>query len=295
MVTKPFKSGGIEMTKPIADISLRQAAIIGGVAYLIMTVVALFANFFIRSSLIVWGDAATTANNIIDSESLFRIGIASFAVMLVCDVLVAWALFVFLKPVNKSLSILTAWFRLVYTSIHGIALVGLVLALLLLTSADYSTVFETGQLNALALLFLNGHEHGWIIGEVFFGFHLFLLGYLVYRSDYIPRILGAFLIVGGLAYLTNDFANFLLANYADYEAALIMVVAVPSMIGELGLAVWLLVKGRKVQLREGEGQGGEDGPGGGAGRLASYEPQGGKEVLDENKEKPKAYISNDIE
>ncbi len=247
------------MTNCESDVSLRQAAIIGGIAYLVMTVCAIIAEFSARSSLIDWGDAAATANNIADSEMLFRVGIACFAIVLLCDVIVAWALYVFLKPVNKSISLLTAWFRVVYTSIHGAALVGLVLALLLLTSADYSSVFEPGQLNALALLLLNGHDQGWLIGEVFFGTHLLLLGYLIFRSDYVPRILGVLLMIGGAAYLGNSFVEFLVADSADFESALLIAVAVPSAIGEFGLAVWLLVRGGKSQPQDGGGQRSEGG------------------------------------
>ena len=241
------------MTNRIADISLRKAAIVAGFGLLIMLIPAVFANFFVLQSLIVLGDAATTANNIMANELSFRIGICSFIIVIILDVVVAWALYVLLKSVNKSLSLLAAWFRLVYAAIFGIALANLFSVLPLLNGADYLTVFETNQLHAQVMLFLNAFDYGWSIGGVFFGLHLLFLGYLVFKSGYIlfksgyiPRILGVFLIVGGLAYLINEFANFLLANYADYEAILLMAVAVPSMIGEIGLAVWLLIKGVKV-------------------------------------------------
>lgn len=271
-----------------SDISLRQAAIIGGIAYLIMWVCAAFAEFSARSSLIEWGDAAATANNIMDSEALFRAGIACFAIVLLCDVIVAWALYVFLTPVNKSFSLLTAWFRVVYAAIHGVALVGLVLALLLLTSADYSSVFETDQLNALALLLLNGHDQGWLIGEVFFGAHLFLLGYLIFRSEYVPRILGILLIIGGLAYLANDFVEFLVADTADFESVLLAAVAVPSMIGEFGLAVWLLVKGGKSQSQNVGRKRGDDGSDESdkedTGQAVSQEKEGNEDRIDNRTE-----------
>lgn len=107
------KLGKVEIANRTVDIPQRTAAIVAGTGLLIMFFAAIFANFFVIESLIVPGDAERTANNIIANESLFRFGIVSFLIVLICDVLVAWALYVFLNPVNKSLSLLAAWFRLV--------------------------------------------------------------------------------------------------------------------------------------------------------------------------------------
>jgi hypothetical protein len=235
----PNKLGGIEMTNRIADISLRQAAIVAGVGLLIMTILAPFAEFFVRQSLIVPGDAATTANNIMANELLFRIAICSYLIVAILDVVVAWALYVLLKPVNKSLSLLAAWFRLVYAAILGIALHNLFSVLLLLSGADYLTVFATDQLHTQVMLFLNAFSYGWDIGIVFFGLHLFVLGYLVFKSGYIPRILGVLLIVAPLGYLIDSFGKFLLPNY---DATIAMV----TFIGELLFMFWLLFKGAKI-------------------------------------------------
>ena len=169
------------MTNRIADISQRKAAIVAGFAYLIMFIPAIFANFFVFPSLIVPGDAATTANNIIASEGLFRAGIVSWLIVLTCDVVAAWALYVFFKQANKSLSLLAAWFRLMHAAIFGITQLILFFVLLLLSGADYLTVFGTDQLHTLVLLFLNGHNYGFLIGLFFFSFHLFVLSYFVFK------------------------------------------------------------------------------------------------------------------
>jgi len=115
-----------------------------------------------------------------------------------------------------------------------------------LSGADYLTVFETDQLHALVLLNLNTHNSGFLIGLVFFGFHAFALGYLVFKSGYIPRILGVLLIFVSLGYLVNSFANFLLPNYSNYEAIFYIVVFLPAFIAELSLSLWLLLKGGKI-------------------------------------------------
>jgi len=234
------KKGEIEMTNRIADISLRKAAIVAGFGLLIMTIFAVFADFFVFQKLIVPGNATTTANNIMADEMLFRTGICSFLIVIICDVTVAWALYIFLKPVNKSLSLLTAWFRLVYATIFGIALVNYLSIFQLLNGADHLTVFEPTQLHAQVMLYLNAFSNGWAIGFVFFGFHLALLGYLVFTSDYIPRILGGLLIIAGLGYLIDNFGKFLLPNY-DLNIAMF------TFIGELLFMLWLLFKGVNVQ------------------------------------------------
>jgi hypothetical protein len=227
------------MTNRNADISLRKAAIVAGFGLLIMSILAAFANFYVLPSLIVPGDAATTANNIMANELLFRIGICSFTIVIVLDVVVAWALYVLLKPVNKSLSLLAAWFRLVYATIFGIALANLFSVLRLLSDADYLTVFEIDQLYAQVMLSLNAFSDGWQIGYVFFGLHLFVLGYLVFKSGYIPKILGVLLIIAGLGYLIDSYAIFLLPNY---EATIGYV----TFIGEVLFMLWLLFKGAKI-------------------------------------------------
>jgi hypothetical protein len=224
----------------IADVSLRQAAVFAGLGYLIVFIFG-FANIR-REKLTVRGDAATTASNIVASESRFRAGTASWIVVLVADVVVAWALYVFLKPVGESLSLLTAWVRLVYVAIAAVAVVNLLSAVGLLTDADESEGFRADQRNAQAMLFLRSYDFGFNVGFVFFGLHILGLGYLIVRSDYIPTVLGVLLIVASVAYLVDSFACFLSSSYGSNEAHS-LVFAIPAIISELSLTVWLLVWG----------------------------------------------------
>ncbi len=224
----------------IADVSLRQAAVIAGLGYLIVFIFG-FANIR-REKLTVRGDAATTASNIVASESRFRAGTASWIVVLVADVVVAWALYVFLKPVSEGLSLLTAWVRLVYVAIAAIAVVNLLSAVGLLTDADESEGFRADQRNGQAMLFLRSYDFGFNVGFVFFGLHILGLGYLIVRSDYIPTVLGVLLIVASVAYLIDSFACFLSSSYGSNEAHS-LVFAIPAIISELSLTVWLLIWG----------------------------------------------------
>lgn len=232
-----------KMTNPIADISQRQAAVVAGLAIVAMAIFAGFAYGFVFKSLVVNGDAITTAKNIRAAEMLFRIGIFCWLVNFILDVLAAWALYIFLTPVNKSLSLLTAWLRLVYTAIFGAALLNFAIVLLLISGAGYLSVFEEDQLNALVLLFLNAFDDIFSIGLIVFGIHLFALGYLVWKSGYIPKILGALLLIASLGYLITNLANLLLSNYEDYRATTELIFIPPMIIGELALGLWLLIRG----------------------------------------------------
>ena len=235
------------MKNKLTDISLNNAAKIAGIGYVVIFLLGIITNFFIFGSLIIPGDAAQTANNILSNEILFRGGMVSWLIVLICDIIIAWALYIFLKPVNKSISLLGAWFRIVYTAIFAITQFNLLIVLILLSGADYLTVFNTNQLNSLVLLFLNGFNYGFLIGLVFFGVHLLFVSHLIIRSDYIPKILGILLLLSSLGYIIDSFANFLLSNYEDYKIIFLIIVAVPGIIGELYLTLWLLIKGTKVQ------------------------------------------------
>lgn len=233
------------MTKTIADVSQRKAAIVAGISIILMAVTAGFAYGYVFNSLIVPGDAAATTTNLKTSEQLFRAGVFGWLVILILDVVVAWGLYVFLKEANSSLSLLTAWLRLTYAAILGAGLLSLAAVLLLLGGADYLNIFATDQLDALVLLFLNGFEGIWNIGLVVFGCHLLLLGYLVFQADYVPNILGVLLIIAAFGYLIVDAANLLLPTYEAYTEMIELAFILPMTIGEVGFGLWLLIRGGK--------------------------------------------------
>ncbi len=223
----------------VADIPLCKAALIAGLGLLIMTIAALFAEFA-RTSLIVAGDATITANNIMAKEILFRSGIFGYIIVIVLDVVVAWALYVFLKPINKSISLIAGWFRIVYAAIFATCLFNLVTVIRLLNSSDYLKVFGIDELHTQVMFLLNAFNDGWNISLVFFGLHLGLLGYLVLKSNYIPKFLGILLIIAGLGYLIDSLGKILIPNYN-------VTIAMFTFMGELLLMFWLLIKGVKVQ------------------------------------------------
>jgi len=235
------------MADYIVNMSRQKIARIAGIGYLIIIVSGIFAEFFVRSKLIIPGDAGTTAVNILASEALFRAGIVSDLIMLIFDVMVAAALYILLVPVNKGLSMLAAFFRLMHSAVYGITLLNLVFVLQVLGGNSYLAVFNSDQLNALAMLFLQGHNYGYLIGLIFFGIHCLLLGYLIFKSGYIPKILGILMMIACFGYLTDSFAQIFLSNYSDYAAIFMAIVGIPAIIAELSLCLWLLFKGVKIQ------------------------------------------------
>ena len=231
------------MTNNIDNISLRKTARIAGFLYLILFVVAPFSLMYVPNNLIVPGDAWATANNIMASEGLFRLSIVSDSVIFLVEIVLAVMLYVLLKHVSKTLSLIMAFSRLGEAFILGINMLNHFIVLLLLSGANYLTVFEPDQLQALVLLFLNAHNYGVLISEVFFGLHLFFLGYLLFKSGYFPKILGYLLIGASAGYLIESFGNFLLPNYEEIFSWVVLVLGV---IGELPFMVWVLLKGAKI-------------------------------------------------
>jgi hypothetical protein len=220
--------------------TLRQAALIAGFSLLVMALLASFAEIYVYPRLIVPGRIEQTAENILANQGLFLAGIFCYLVTFIGDVLVAWALYVLLRPVNPSVSLLTAWFRLVHTVIALVALLNLVTVLRLLNTPDYLTVFGSDQLHAQVMLLINSFRYGWGISLLFFGIHLGMLGYLVYRSGYIPKILGILLAIAGIGYLIYNLSPYLFSK-ADLKFLVI------TFFGELIFILWLLIRGSKIE------------------------------------------------
>ncbi len=214
-----------------------------GVLGVIIVIAGIFAEAFVRGKVIVSTDATATANNILASEQLFRLGFAGELFMLCCDIGIAVLLYVLLKPVSRTLALLAMAFRLVMAAISGINALNHFGALLVLGGADYLTVFGVEQLHAMALLSLKLHTYGYHISLVFFGFHVLLLGYLVFRSGYLPKIIGVLLVIASFGYLANSFASIL---YPAFAKSLFPWVLLPALIAETSLSLWLLIMGVNV-------------------------------------------------
>jgi len=218
-----------------------KTARIAGFLSLIMIPFALFGIMW-ASSLIVPGDAATTANNIMASESLFRLSIGSALMVQVGHILLVLVLYKLLKVVNKNHALLMVIFSLVGNPITMLNELNRFAVLLLLNGADYLTPFTADQLQSLVSLFLALHEHGVLIATIFWGLWLFPFGYLVFKSGFLPRILGVLLIIAGSGYLIDLVTFFLFPNFPSIGQFLTW--------GELFWPFWVLIKGVNVEQWE---------------------------------------------
>jgi Domain of unknown function (DUF4386) len=233
------------MTERITETSPCLKARIAGVLWLLDAGVgAPFAEFFVRGRLIVYRDPAATASNIQAHLPLYRLGASAWLIAVTCTAAVALLLYELLKPVSKSISLLAAVFRLMFVAVMAVNVLNYFAPLILLGSDHFLTAFNTDQLQALTLASHTLFNTGYDISMVFWGLHIILIGCLIFRSAFLPRILGALLAVGGLCYLTNSFADFLAPAFGD---ALGLYIVVPGALAELLLILWLLVKGVNLQ------------------------------------------------
>ncbi|PWB69204.1 MAG: DUF4386 domain-containing protein [Anaerolineales bacterium] len=220
--------------------SVQKTARFAGVLYLIITVAAIVAHQYVPSTLIVPGDAATTASNIAASETLFRVGgVGSELIILLSEIVLAVILYVLLKPVNKTLSLIAAVSRLAMTTIHGLNLLNYYFILSLVGGAGYVTAFAPEQIDALVSLFLDAHHYGFTIGIAFLTIHVFVLGYLILKSGYFPAVLGILFLAAGVGYLVDSFALLLSTSYDTTPIFL----AIPIALAEIAFPLWLLIKG----------------------------------------------------
>src|SRR5438094_3425477 len=235
--------GRAEMTTRTIEQSPQLYARIGGVLYLIIIVVGLFGEAFVRDRLIVSGDAAATAANIMSHESLWRFHIAAELFLLICAVALLLILFALLRPVSKDLALLAAFFNLVSIGIEAATTMYLLEALFPLGNAGYLKAFTPEQLYAMASLSLRSHGYGFGVSLLFFGCFCLIIGYLIFKSGYLPKAVGVLMQIAGVCYLTNSFALILAPAVAN---RLFPAILVPAFIGEASLCLWLLVKGVKV-------------------------------------------------
>ena len=232
------------MKKGIVEASPRLKARISGVLYLIIIAAAPFAEVFVRGKLVVDGDAAATATNIVADETLYRLAGGADLIAFTCDAAVAIIFYQLLKPVSRGVALAGASFRLLHVAVVAFNTLILFVPLALLRDAHLLGAFKTDQLQALALASLSLHGTGYNIGLVFFGFHCLLIGHLIFRSTFLPRILGVLMAIAGLCYLINSFANLLAPPFQDHLYPYILL---PSGVAELSLCLWLLVMGVNVQ------------------------------------------------
>jgi len=204
-----------------------------------MAIIAPIVNFSILQPLFVKTDVASTFNGIVSSEAGFRMAIGGFLLVAMLDILVAWAMYIFLKPVCAALSLLAAWIRLIYAGILIVALFYLLSALQWIhTSGNLPAMFPD-QIQTQVYLSVEAFNAGWGLSLIVFGFHLLVLGFLLYLAGYMRRILGLLVVLASFGYLTDGFGRLLSVNYTAN-------ISMVTFIGEVVLIFWLLIKGCKI-------------------------------------------------
>ncbi len=219
-----------------------KAARIAGFFYFLYFVAQITSDLW-RDSFIVLGDAAATASNIMAHEGSFTVTAVGDLVTAALFFLAAWALYVLLKPVNKNLALLFMLLNLAGVAVHFTSGLNLFAALLLLNGPDYLNVFQPDQLQALAMFFLDLQHKGFLMAQLFYGVWLFPLGYTVYKSGFLPRVLGIVLMIHCFTWTSTFFQVFLFPGFE-----VLHYVSWPlGFIAEGGLTLWLLVMGAKDQ------------------------------------------------
>ena len=227
----------IVMTKRSTEASPRLKARIAGALYL--TGVLSFFTLAVLGSLVVSGDAAATANNILSHELLYRLALVADIIQLPCYTAVTALYYYLFKLVNRSVALIAVFLGLVGSTMGAVNDFFALAPLVILGGAHSATALAAGQAQGLALVFLNVHAQAANIVMVAFGFHVILVGYLIFRSTFLPRFLGIWLALAGVCYLVNSFANFLAPSFAAHLSPYILI---PGAV-EIVLALWLLVMG----------------------------------------------------
>lgn len=224
--------------------SNKKIARIAGLLYLLLIVGGIFAEFFVRQKIIVWGNAADTAHNIMHSEELFRLGFVGDLIMATTFFFLPLVLYILLKQVNRHMARIMVLSVMIAVSVICLNLLNQFAALILLNNPDYMGVFETAQLQGLVMFFIDMHGHGYFIAQIFAGLWLFPLGYLVFKSGFFPQILGIFLMIGCFSLMIDSFIFFL---FPDYWPVINPIIGIPGDLAEFSFCLWLLVKGAREQ------------------------------------------------
>lgn len=235
----------LSMTNQTIEHFPQRYARIGGVLYLAIIVLGAFAEGFVANKLVVSGNAALTAHNILGSAGLWRLGVAGDLIVVLCAVPLLWIEYLLLRPVSKQLVLLAVLFNVVSLAVESISKLFLLAVMPTLGSADYLRAFEPQQLQILANLALRSHDLAFNIALIFFGFTCLVNGYLIFKSGYLPKLVGILMQLAGLSYLTACFAALFAPAFADLITPAILL---PPLIGESAFCLWLLVKGVNVAI-----------------------------------------------
>ena len=226
----------------------QKAAFFSGVSLLVMTLAAFFAQGYVHSSLVVDGDALTTLKNIQASQTLFRLEVLGWLIIVIMDLIVAWGFYMFLKPFHPGFALLAGWLRLLYTAVLAIAVSHLVIANGMVQNSVSG--MSSDNLAQHAMGSITAFEAIWSLGLIIFGLHLIAVGLIAMDTRKIPKFISILVILAGFSYSLIHFMYGFIPQIERFTGILELILIAPMFIGELGFGIWLLWRGRKLNMDE---------------------------------------------
>ena len=222
---------------------LKETARLAGLVYLVVILTGIFSLAYVPSRLIVWGNAAQTFQNISSSTQLFRLGIASSMICYLAFLVLPLILYKLLRQVNITYAQLMVTFAVVSVPVSFINLQNKFSIIMLIERADYLKIYSTQQVQAQLMTYLNTYSTGILIAQLFWGLWLYPFGFLVYRSAFLPKILGVLLMLGCVGYIVSTFGETLIPDFS--QTIISKFITLPASLGEVGICLWLLTFGIK--------------------------------------------------
>lgn len=221
---------------------LKRISILSGVAYLFIFITGIYANFVLLENLVDSNNPGVTISNLIEERNSFKMAILGFTIMLFFDLVLVWGLYKLFFKVDQVYARLASVLRFTNVLVFGIALYQLIKVYVLLSEHETTFIMTNTFLVNRVLILINDFNYIWLIGLLFFGIHLVVLGYLIWKSAVVPKWLGVLLLFAALGYVVDSIAQLFLQNYSDYEFIFSASVILPGVIGELALTFWLLFR-----------------------------------------------------
>ncbi|MCA0171345.1 DUF4386 domain-containing protein [Bacillus sp. RAR_GA_16] len=223
----------------------QKAAVVSGVALLVMTIAAFFAQGYVHSSLVVEGDATTTLKNIQASQRLFRLEVLGWLIIVIMDLVVSWGFYLFLKPFHAGYALLAGGLRFLYTVMLATAVSHLVVTN---TIVQHSVGGTSDRVAQQVMDAITTFEAIWSFGLIIFGLHLIAVGVVAWKTTRIPKVISYLVVLAGFSYSLIHFMYHFITQLENVTGLLELILMVPMVIGELGFGIWLLVKGRRVTM-----------------------------------------------
>ena len=226
--------------------SIKNITLITGIAYALVFAISIVGNGFYLEKVLEKGDWLLTYQNIVEYPLTFRIGISSWFLVIICDIIVAWGIYILFRSTNKELALLTAWLRIIFASIYAIGFLQLFELSTLIHDNVFIDSFSQSQLVTQTMLSMKHYNSYVNLSFLFFGIHIGLLSYLILKSNFISKPIGYALAIACIGYLINSFGCFLSQDFANNQYLFVVFVAIPAIISELSLTIFLIVKNKKI-------------------------------------------------